>query len=54
VKKSGLLGTPQCARQVISGLLYDVVIASVREVKFALEQPMKALRRSREITYFFF
>ena len=38
----------------ISGLLYDVVMASGREVKFTLEQTMKAQRGSTEIPCSFF
>jgi hypothetical protein len=50
--RSGLLGTQQCARQVkISGLLYDVVMASEREIKFTLEQAIKTRRRGTGITY---
>jgi hypothetical protein len=52
--RSGLLGTQQCARQVrISGLLYDIVMVTEREVKFTLEQAMKAQRGSTGIPYSF-
>ena len=53
-QRGGLLGTQQCARKVkISGLFYDVVMASEREVKFTLQQAMKAQRDSTGIPYSF-